>query len=213
MRWAALFLCMMVPLWLGAQAAAPPRQLSGQDWETLKSHRDFWYGREAWKEEAPVQVVTRSSTPGFWNNLLLVLLIMGALALIWYTIQRAGWLGTRGGRIRKGSGDTVLEEADVSRDYPLLIREAVALGDYRSALRLHYLQLLSALAGAGHIRWDEGRTDRAYAADLEGTPYAADWKRLSRIYAWSWYGRHPLPEPLYAEWAPQFDQLLGRIGP
>lgn len=216
MKWMLLWLWMMLlPAVLFGQEGAqePPRQVPAERWEALRKHEDFWYSREPWKEDAPVEIVTRPAAPGFWKNLMLVLFIMGSLALLYSLIQRLGLFGLRGGKIGKGSREEEVPEDGLLKDYRPAIREAVARGDYRAALRLNYLQVLAALAGAGHIRWDEVRTDREYGQDLEGTPYEEDWKRLSRMYAWSWYGRHPLPEPLYAEWAPQFDQLLGRIRP
>ena len=74
-----------------------------------------------------------------------------------------------------------------------LLKQAIAAGNYRIAIRLQYLDLLKKLNATGRIVWMKDKTNRDYLSEL----FAKSWnfeevRRLTLAYEQVWYGEHTL---------------------
>jgi len=97
-------------------------------------------------------------------------------------------------------------------DFPAEIARAVAQARYRDATRLQYLLALRHLADAGRIRWTPDKTNRDYASELEGTPLAASFREVTRLFECAWYGEMPVTDTQYAGITDRFNGLRQHLG-
>lgn len=97
-------------------------------------------------------------------------------------------------------------------DFPAEIARAVAQARYRDATRLQYLLALRRLTDAGRIRWTPDKTNRDYARELEGTPLAAPFREVTRLFEFAWYGEMPVTDTEYAGITERFNGLRQHLG-
>jgi hypothetical protein len=108
---------------------------------------------------------------------------------------------------KESDGDTTLVEEDVHGiDYPSQIERAVAAGDLRLAVRLHYLRLLRDLSERGAIAWRPEKTDADYARELRDTPLRSSFERASLLFEYVWYGDFPIDRASYERLAAVIDR-------
>jgi hypothetical protein len=89
-----------------------------------------------------------------------------------------------------------IRELEIDR----LLREALAAGDYRLAVRIYFLGMLKQLDEAGFILWKKDKTNRDYLSELFSKEYYFDEvKKLTLAYEQVWYGEHDLPLHHYEE--------------
>ncbi|MBK9248900.1 MAG: DUF4129 domain-containing protein [Ignavibacteria bacterium] len=60
--------------------------------------------------------------------------------------------------------------------------------DYRRAVRLQYLWLLKRLADSNTIQWQINKTNRDYASEIHDKKLKRDFRQLSKIFEYAWYG-------------------------
>ena len=95
---------------------------------------------------------------------------------------------------------------------PTLIRRAEQQGQWRLALRYRFLHLLHQLDNAGKIRWQPYKTNRDYLRELKEENLKKDFRLLSRVYDYYWFGHYPLHAPDYSGWIHHlFDKFKQRI--
>lgn len=83
-------------------------------------------------------------------------------------------------------------------DFEARLREAVAAGDYRRAVRLCYLRALKELADAGLIVWRIDKTNDAYVDELAAPALRPAFAHLTQLYDYVWYGGFPLDASRFA---------------
>lgn len=84
-------------------------------------------------------------------------------------------------------------------DFQLLIAQAVETGNYRLAVRYHYLQALSLLAIMGKIQLKEEKTNREYIAELGSGELKENFLKLVYGFEFVWYGEFIPDEKLYLQ--------------
>jgi hypothetical protein len=84
-----------------------------------------------------------------------------------------------------------------SINYHEELKKALAQNEYRTAVRLQYLQLLAQLSGKELIEYQEGRTNSDYLVQLYSTPYYKGFKTLTRHFDYAWYGQFPITKEAY----------------
>lgn len=75
-----------------------------------------------------------------------------------------------------------------------LIAEALSKGDYRKAVRLHFLKLLKELTDNNLITWQIDKTNNDYSIELAKSKYSNEFKELVLMYEYVWYGDFQLDE-------------------
>lgn len=92
---------------------------------------------------------------------------------------------------------TVIPYAETGEDIHIIsfeeeIAKAVALQNYRVAVRLLYLKSLKRLSDSGRIRWEPGKTNSAYVNELKNVLQKQKFSILTRDFEYIWYGDFPL---------------------
>ncbi|HET8855094.1 MAG TPA: DUF4129 domain-containing protein [Salinimicrobium sp.] len=109
-----------------------------------------------------------------------------------------------------GSGEVLMQEEEEivrSRDISGLINEAVARGDYRLAIRYHFLLILQQLTRRSLVEYHFSKTDREYLLELSQPPLSEQFAKLITIYNYVWYGHFdPSPEE-YRRAQSSFDKM------
>lgn len=90
-----------------------------------------------------------------------------------------------------------LEEDIHAIDFNNLISKAIQEKDYRRAVRLHFLKLLKELTDKNLIAWKIDKTNKDYYIELSNTSYSRQFKELTFLYEYIWYGSFELNEDDY----------------
>lgn len=75
-----------------------------------------------------------------------------------------------------------------TRDIQKLIEKAVAAGNYRLAIRYHFLYVLQQLSRQELVIYDAAKTDEEYLQEIKDPELQGHFKKLNRIYDFVWYG-------------------------
>ncbi|SDH90673.1 DUF4129 domain-containing protein [Winogradskyella thalassocola] len=91
---------------------------------------------------------------------------------------------------RKQGSILFTEEEQIikNEDIPALINEAVNQKNYRLAIRYYYLLSLKYLTETDHILWQPQKTNEDYINEINKEFLKADFKNITRIYDYVWYG-------------------------
>lgn len=92
-------------------------------------------------------------------------------------------------------------------DIPSLIRNAVAAGDYRLAVRWQFLRTLNDLDRLKLIRFAPYKTNFDYRRELGDQPLNRLFREICRVYEYAWYGRFELGKEAYERSRLAFEQL------
>ncbi|MCX7743131.1 MAG: DUF4129 domain-containing protein [Flavobacteriales bacterium] len=141
-------------------------------------------------------------------DIITILLIVGAFAaLIWgLSGVQYRWLFT--GKGIKASPEFTVEEENIHEiSFNQEIASAEASGNFRKAIRLHYLQILKALADHSLITWEIQKTNHEYAKELRNTAYADDFSILTYWFDYVWYGEFNISKEMYAVIREKFEQF------
>jgi hypothetical protein len=189
------------------------RPISDTTLRRVRNDDAYWYANLPPKKPLPRPKEQKSFFDKDWVRTLLWILIVACFvgALIWY-------LSSSNIRLfRKASPPLVMEEdlpmsEDIfSLDYDKALRDALAAGNYRLAIRLLYLGTLKDLSERGRITYTQEKTNSDYLSQLYNTPYYRSFFRLTRDFEYSWYGQFSITGDTFAvvqkEFA-DFKQLL-----
>ncbi len=144
----------------------------------------------------------------FFNTTAGVVVLWGVLLgvvayVVWLVAFKDGRFALRGAKKLDVADDP--DEADLQNtSWQRMMEEAAAAGELRAAVRYGYLHLLQNLAERDLIRYQPGKTNSDYAAELAGASGTADFRAVSRSYEYAWYGSYPIT-------AGQFDAYRARI--
>ena len=75
-----------------------------------------------------------------------------------------------------------------TEDIRKLIRKAISEENYRLAIRYHYLDTLRRMDQRGIIDYSFDKTNQDYSAEIKTKELQHHFKRITRIYEFSWYG-------------------------
>ncbi len=205
-------------LWaLQAMAQLPEpteRTISAQAWKEAIGHLD--YSRDVPMGKAlPQDLPSLPETPASdeWSRTWVAYVLAGLVLTL------LGWLLYRMlSDARNPSLTTDEEPVEVpedmerrihSADLETYLRQAIAIGDYRQAARVHFLLVIRHLSRAGAIQWAPHKTNREYTYEMLQHPAEAAFRRAVSAFEHIWYGRAPISRTTYeAEVAPLFDSLL-----
>jgi hypothetical protein len=117
--------------------------------------------------------------------------------------------------LTKGDGSAVTKgvfhENIHEMDFDALIKEAVANGDYRNAVRLVFLQSLKLLSDKQHINWQAGKTNHDYLNEVQTPDVKKGLGQLSYYFDYAWYGGFAISEIQFARVKTIFDSWRSTI--
>lgn len=139
--------------------------------------------------------------PGGLLNVIAYALIIGAIGYILFLIIKNTSFQTNQKINKSDTADHStpvenIQELEIDR----LLREAIAAGNYRLAIRICFLGMLKKLDDDGFIAWKKDKTNRDYLAELlSKESYFDEIRALTLAYEQVWYGEHSLPVERYEE--------------
>ncbi len=92
-------------------------------------------------------------------------------------------------------------------NFDAAIDEAIAVRNFRLAVRLLYLQTLRQLTNAGHIAYKPDKTNRQYVQELANTALQSDFAKLTRQFEFVWYGDFPVDNSQFTIIRDEFNQF------
>ncbi len=114
---------------------------------------------------------------------------------------------------RKNRAFTI-EEAEqnlLETDLQRFLKEALAKGDYRMAVRVYYLEILKQLSLKGTIKWKRDKTNSEYLNEMRPQSDFKDFRKLTRTFERVWYGNKLIEKSIYNTISPQFEGYLKKI--
>jgi len=105
------------------------------------------------------------------------------------------------------------ESGDLSKtaDYAKLVALAVSSGNFRLAVRYHYLQTLQKLSSKGLIQFATDKTNYQYVRELSGKSYKNDFASLTLNYEYVWYGEFEVDEVIFNTIQNKFKQFNNEV--
>lgn len=198
------------------------RGLSSGYKERLKADDDFWYANKDFEKKKEKKEVNNSSVPEYvpfmqrtWVQTLLWIIIVGgfAYAIMWYLMDSQVGL-FRKKNVPVTSTDGMVEEMpeDIfAIQYQQEIDKALARGNYRLAVRIHFLRLLRNLSDKNLIQYKQEKTNLDYLMELSSKTWYTDFFRLTRHFEFSWYGQFEVKEETYRIIASEFNQFEKKL--
>lgn len=103
------------------------------------------------------------------------------------------------------------ENLSATTDYSKLIAQATAKGNFRLAVRYHYLQTLQKLSSKGVIQFAADKTNYEYVRELSGKSYKSEFATLTLNYEYVWYGEFDVDEEKFKAIQNNFNQFNSSI--
>jgi hypothetical protein len=196
------------------------REFDAQQLEQLRNNPDYDYerigGQSLWdrfldwlrrlfsnmdESDEPIRMRGPSAGVGglsIFAQALLWVLIAGIAAFLIFQLLKVDFRKL----IRKKSDDGNVDyevQDDVLEKLPFqeLIEDAVARGQYRMAVRFHYLRCLKYLQEKELIVWKFEKTNSEYLTELDPTPLRKPFGELTRLYEYIWYGEFAIEKAEY----------------
>lgn len=107
--------------------------------------------------------------------------------------------------------DVAEEIIDHESDFDALIRNAVQVGNFRLAIRYHYLQTLHLLAQKNQIQLATDKTNYQYVSEIVNKGYQNEFAALTLNYEYAWYGEFAIDELLYSKLKGAFVSFKNKI--
>jgi hypothetical protein len=191
--------------------------------------RDFvkelwdWLTRNTFKSKEKEQKKNKKKYPDetkpsdFWNSKLAGKIVSIVSFLVIITIIL--FLHFTGG-LKKIFSSTTAGSSFNFTDVKVDIREinidmlrdtAVRSGEYRVAIRWSYLKILKIMTIKRQIEWMPFKTNHDYYLELQDKFYLEEFKAVSRIYDYVWYGKNNLTEKQYLDLIEKFNHLEGQV--
>ena len=130
-----------------------------------------------------------SSLLAFFLELLPYILLVGLGGLILYLFSKMNPAASLLGPSKKAK-ISLHEEEEIIRFGNIrdLISTAVQEGNYRLAIRYHFLYVLQQLSEKGVVHYNPSKTDEDYLAEISAEDLKISFEKISRIYDFIWYG-------------------------
>lgn len=198
------------------------RRLASGYADGLKKDDDFWYANAEIKKEKEKKESNTKPDLDYvpfmqrtWVQTLLWIIIVGgfAYAIMWYLMDSQVGL-FRKKNVPVNNMDGMVEEMpeDIfAIQYQQEIDKALAQGNYRLAVRIHFLRLLRNLSDKNMIQYKQEKTNLDYLMELSSKTWYAEFFRLTRHFEYSWYGQFDVVEDTYRVIANEFNQFEKKL--
>lgn len=208
-----------IPLWMssGWKDSVKKKTIAAAYRKKLRDDPDNWYANHNFAREEKARQGHQYKEPltahPVFQTLLWVIIIGGFAAfVIMYLYENNIGVFRRNKTIREAEGTADETEKDIfSIAYQREIDKAVQAGNYRLAIRLHFLSALRMLADRQLIRYRTDSTNFDYLLQLNGSPYYKEFFALVRHYEYSWYGMFEVSSEQYAIVSHQFSQFQQQV--
>ena len=102
----------------------------------------------------------------------------------------------------------MVEENIHTIDFKEIIQQSKANKEYRLTIRYYYLWLLKSLSDKEIIEWDIEKTNSDYLYEIQSPTLKENFKYLSYIYDYSWYGEFEINETDFSKAEKAFEKAI-----
>lgn len=144
-----------------------------------------------------------------WLAKLLTYLVLGivVVALLWYIVREI-LPGFRRVKVQRQHA-TIEEVEDIAElDLQALIKKAEEEADWKEAVRLYFLLALQRLSERKRIKWTREKTNRDYLREMRETPHFAEFRALSRVFEFAFYGDGEVNRQHFDSVRPRFQNFI-----
>jgi hypothetical protein len=143
-------------------------------------------------------------------RILAVLIILFVIYMIVKIIinKEGGWIFSSSERKIKVTDDVI--ENIHTIDFKTIINNALHNNNYRLAIRYYYLWLLKSLSDKGAIEWDIEKTNSDYLSEIQSEDLKKDFRFLSYVYEYSWYGEFEINDTDFSKTETAFLKLISK---
>lgn len=186
------------------------KEEEGSNWFT-----DFlkWLAEQFRFNPTPMDVPEGSGKMG---QVFVLILAVGLLVLLVLLLTKTNIRSVfRKKKIKEeaDTGDSEITDVNIHGvDFKTRITEAVRIGDYRTAVRLHFLSILKQLSDKEKINWRIDKTNHDYYLELSGSEYQQEFFETAFMYEYVWYGDFKITEGEYQLTEDKFKQTAAHIG-
>ncbi|MCP4136786.1 MAG: DUF4129 domain-containing protein [bacterium] len=211
------------------RAPARVRMPAEKDLETYRSRPEFRYDdkekppntilEELWfRFKKKIEKLFRGGEEsGVWN--IIKYCIMGAvIILVIFILIKSDfkWFMFRKKKILEPESAEYREIYEDIRkiDFDTLIEEQAQNEDYRKAVRLCYNRSLQELLEKELIAWERDKTNTDYLREMKDSKdpeLTNDFREITRIFEYSWYGFFSIDLILFSKIKKQFDNFSRRV--
>lgn len=147
----------------------------------------------------------RNKVANFLRNIIsydvfeIILYVLGiaTVVILVMSMMKTGIFSFISGKKSENLSFSLVDEDIHVMDFPSLISQAIGRGEYRYAVRLHYLHILKILTDGGLILWKPEKTNKEYVADVSMTSLSEPFRLISRTFDYVWYGERSITEEEY----------------
>ena len=114
---------------------------------------------------------------------------------------------------QKGPDVIIFDEENIikNEDIRELISDAITLGNYRLAIRYYYLLILQQLSENQIIHWEQQKTNEDYINEIKIDTLKNDFKSITRLYDYIWYGEFNIDVLKFESIKPSFETFTNAI--
>ncbi len=98
-----------------------------------------------------------------------------------------------------------------STDLAALLQEEISAGNYNKAVRILFLQTIQQLAQQGFISLHQEKTNSDFIHEITDSGIRDQFRELTRIYEFLWYGNQAVDQSYFDRIASQFHLFNNRI--
>lgn len=194
----------------------PAKKFDNEEWKKVVGDVNFDEKppkREVKKEQRPKKG-SNFSMPGISPGILKAIsfvLVFVLFAFILYYVSRNTTFSQSIKKMKPADVSAPVENIE-ELDTEGLLQQALASGDLRLAVRIHYLLLLKKLNEVGLIAWKKNKTNRDYLSELFGKNNCYDDVRaLTLAYELVWYGERSVSSESFQRLSGEFESVNSRI--
>lgn len=186
--------------------------------DQLKKDEAFWYVNKTPERQKPEKVdLSKPLTIPFYQQnwfrvLIWIVIIVAFIAvMIWFFIASDIRLFRKKATLLHSDTEIAISEDIFSVHYEEELKKAIATGNFRQAVRLMYLHILSSFAEKGIINYKIERTNSDYLGQLFNTSYYKDFFSLTRNFEYVWYGKFEISNAAFEMISLDYNKLLASL--
>ena len=124
------------------------------------------------------------------------LLIILIVAILLYVVKNAQEKTKKEEKEKEVNLDEIDNIEEV--DFDELMNNALQNGDYRLAVRIHFLKCIQLLSKKELLLWKPFKTNRAFISELKQGEIKDAFQRLAEVFEYTWYGIQIVDQNTYA---------------
>ncbi len=173
-----------------------------------RAPQESWLGR-LWQSVLDYFERLFSENAGFGERMLAILLIGGAIVILSFFLLRSRFqnIFSRGDK-RNRKAMRILNEDVLVSQLSQRIQAALDSGDFRTAYRWTYIDLLHSLGQSGVIRLHGNKTNTDYKLEIKASLIKEDFTVLADAFDFTWYGEYPIDRSTFDEYTSRVANVL-----